>query len=58
MIAEEMRSARADSERADPESSLAAVKAASRWLSAHVHNVNSQAGEDGIVEKALTCCLT
>jgi hypothetical protein len=54
VIAEELHSMRVSDERANSEFSLAAVKAASRWLSAHAHNVNSQAGEDGIVEKALS----
>ena len=34
--------------------SIAAVKSQSRWLSQFAHNVNSQAGEDGIVAKALS----
>lgn len=54
MIAEELASPRAAEPDADAHFSIAAVKAASRWLSAHAHNVNSQAGEDGIVEKALS----
>jgi len=33
---------------------LASVKRASRWLSRHASNVNSQAGEDGILAKALS----
>jgi hypothetical protein len=33
---------------------LAEVKAASRWLSAFAQNVHSQAGEDGILAKALS----
>ncbi len=53
MIAGELESPPTDAP-ADSAFSIAAVKAASRWLSVHAHNVTSQAGEDGIVEKALS----